>query len=85
MAEPLFPGYVFARMEAGLNPPHARETLFHALSTPGVVGMVRQQGRPAPVRDEEMEAVRRLVEGVTETRTLPETVHDFEPGDLVRW
>src|SRR5579872_7381739 len=50
---PLFPGYVFCRML-----PRERSA---ALGTPGVAGMVRFGGVPAPVRDEEIAALQAAV------------------------
>ena len=62
---PLFPGYVLAQPAEG--------ALVAALSVPGVVGVVRRgDGEPAPVTEAEVEAVRRLVEGVTVSGALPE-------------
>jgi transcription elongation factor/antiterminator RfaH len=49
---PLFPGYVFVR--ASLT--HKRRVV----STDGVVRMVSFQGTPAPIPDEEIEAVREI-------------------------
>jgi transcription termination/antitermination protein NusG len=50
---PLFPGYCFARFEA-------RERL-PILSCTGVVSIVSFDGEPAPVPDQEIDGVRRLV------------------------
>ncbi len=47
---PLFPGYVFARIQ-----PADR---LRVLTTPGVVRLVSFQGRPAPIPDEEIETLR---------------------------
>jgi len=65
---PLFPGYVFARFELARMHP--------VLATPGVVTIVRAGGRPTPVREEELEAVRILVEGANRTGQIP-TASDF--------
>ncbi|HWQ57016.1 MAG TPA: transcription termination/antitermination NusG family protein [Bryobacteraceae bacterium] len=50
---PLFPGYVFCRF-----PPHNRLPI---LSVPGVFYIVAAGGQPAPLEDEEIEALRKLV------------------------
>jgi len=51
---PLFPGYVFLR--GGLDRP------LDILMTPGVCNIVAHGGRPAPIPEEEVEAVRRAAE-----------------------
>jgi len=48
---PLFPGYVFVRM--------ALKDRLDVLRLPGVVQFVAFQGRPAPLRDPEIEALRK--------------------------
>jgi transcription antitermination factor NusG len=69
VGKPLFPGYIFARFNlTGLALP---------LSYPGIVGIVRVEGIPAPIRDDEIAAVRLLATGVTSTGSLPKEV-DFE-------
>ncbi|HXG23074.1 MAG TPA: UpxY family transcription antiterminator [Chthonomonadales bacterium] len=50
---PLFPGYVFCR----LSPHHQTR----AVQTAGVILMVGFGGKPAPVRDEEIAALQRIV------------------------
>lgn len=60
---PLFAGYVFARFE------EAMRSL--VLGTPGVASVVGQGATPSPIRDEEIEGVRRLVEVVAETGEIP--------------
>ncbi|HJY34342.1 MAG TPA: UpxY family transcription antiterminator [Vicinamibacterales bacterium] len=55
---PLFPGYVFARFEAGER--------LSVLKCSGVVSIVSFDGEPAPVPDHEIEGIRTLVES-----TLP--------------
>jgi transcription antitermination factor NusG len=73
---PLFPGYVFAHLPG--------TELVRALEVPGVAGVVRMAGRPTPIPDDEIEAVRRLVHGVDETGVLPEAVDPLERGTMVR-
>ena len=50
----LFPGYVFCRMD----PQHR----LPVLTTPGVVGLVGCGKTPAPIPDEEIERIRRMVQ-----------------------
>ena len=74
---PLFPGYIFARF--------ALVDATHALAVPGVVEVVRTWGgaggRATPLRDAELDAVRRMAAGVEVTGELPEP---FDPlGDLL--
>jgi transcription antitermination factor NusG len=63
---PLFPGYCFVRID-----PHAR---LNVLKCSGVVSIVGFNGEPTPVPDEELDAVRRLVES-----TLP-----YDPCPLLK-
>lgn len=51
---PLFPGYVFCRI------PMEERSL--ALATTGVVNMLGVQGRPLPIDDQEIAAVRQMIE-----------------------
>ena len=51
---PLFPGYCFARFDA--------QTRLRVLKCSGVVSIVSIDGEPAPIPDEEIDAIRRLVE-----------------------
>jgi transcription antitermination factor NusG len=63
VGKPLFPVYILARFNlTGLALP---------LSYPGIVGIVRNEGVPVPIRDDEIAAVRRLAYGVTSTGSLP--------------
>ncbi len=73
---PLFPGYTFARFSLS--------ELLRVVRTPGLVMVLSEKGRPAPVREEELEAVRRLVAGVCETGETPEPVEWWEAGTPVR-
>ena len=72
---PLFPGYVFARF--------CLNEVTRPLSRPGVVGIVKAKGVPQPLKPEEMEAVRILVDGVTETGDLPTNESFLTVGDPV--
>lgn len=75
VAFPLFPGYVFARFEL--------TALHDVITTPGVVTVLRPNGYPTPVRDDEVEAIRALVRGANETGSPPEPADYLEPGDPV--
>ncbi|MFQ5680404.1 MAG: transcription termination/antitermination protein NusG, partial [Gemmatimonadota bacterium] len=75
VALPLFPGYVFARFP--LTDLHA------VLGTPGLATVVRLNGRPTPVREEEIASVRALVEGANATGVLPSPSDDLTPGQEV--
>jgi transcription antitermination factor NusG len=50
VSEPIFPGYVFVRI--------CLADRMKVLSLPGVVTLVGPQGRPSPIADEELTAVR---------------------------
>jgi len=52
--QPLFPGYVFARLN-----PHNR---LHVLTAPGVVGLVGVGKLPSPIPEQEIETIRRMVQ-----------------------
>jgi transcription antitermination factor NusG len=73
---PLFPGYTFARFPL--------EQLGEVVQTPGLVKVLSEKGFPAPVREEELEAIRRLVTGVESTGHRPEPVDWWKPGTPIR-
>ena len=75
VAFPLFPGYVFARFTLG--------EIHDVLKVRGVVTVVRNNGHPTPVREEEINCVRKLAEGVNETGVLPLAADFLEPGQRV--
>ena len=75
VAFPLFPGYVFARFDL--------TRLHDVLVTPGVVTVIRVNGYPTPVRDEELESVRILVEEANRTGVVPSPSDYLEPGHKV--
>ena len=75
VAFPLFPGYVFARFDL-------RKT-YDVLNTPGIVTIVRANGYPTPLRDEELESVRILVTGVNAGHGMPRPVEKLEIGQEV--
>jgi len=75
VAFPLFPGYVFAHFGPGM---------FHqVLRTPGVVTVVGTAGSPVPVRADELDSIRLLVEFVNAGNPAPQTVEFVEIGQEV--
>jgi transcription antitermination factor NusG len=75
---PLFPGYVFACFAVAMASV--------PLSVPGVADIVGVGRRPTALRDDELEAVIRLMAGVTATGQLPEPVEEDDhlaPGMAV--
>ncbi len=72
---PLFPGYVFARFKLA--------ELYQVLRTPGLVTVVQMNGHPTPLRDEEVESVRALVDGVNRTGIPPAPSDYLAPGQAV--
>lgn len=60
---PLFPGYVFCRIPI--------EDRASVLATTGVVGMVGVQRRPVPIPDEEIAAVRAMIESQSKVEPWP--------------
>jgi transcription antitermination factor NusG len=73
---PLFPGYVFGRF--------ALADLGRVLGTPGLATVVRANGRPAPIRESEVENVRRFARALSETGTAPVAVPYVAVGEVVR-
>lgn len=71
--QPLFNCYVFVRI-------HLQKRL-SALDTGGVVRMVTFAGAPSPIRDEEIEAVRRILSGEVEYESTP--AYEFDSGQKV--
>ena len=67
---PLFPSYVFARFDLG--------SLADVLRTPGVSTVVRFNGRPVPVPQEEIDSVRRFVDALQDRES-----EGWEPEPLV--
>lgn len=73
---PAFPGYVFCRF---------RDTDYRdVLTTPGIATVLGSGGEPAPIPDEEIENVRRFVDGIAATGQEPEPGHAFREGQAVR-
>jgi len=75
VAFPLIPGYVFAQFSMAM--------VHEVLGTPGVVTIVRDDGKPAPVRVEELESIRLLVACVNSGNAPPEPAEFFETGQEV--
>lgn len=78
VALPLLPGYTFARFTLA-------DTL-QIVQTPGLVNVLSGSGRghPTPVRDEELEAVRILVDGIGQTGEEPQVTDWIENGTPVQ-
>jgi transcription antitermination factor NusG len=72
---PLFPSYVFARFTL--------RQIHTVLSTPGMATVLRPNGYPTPVRDEEIESVRCMVRGMGETGEEAVPVDFLTPGTEV--
>lgn len=70
---PLFPGYLFAR---------ARQVEWHkVLRTPGVLTVVKREGKPALLDDEFITTLRGAIERGRDQEMAEVT--DFRPGDAV--
>lgn len=72
---PIFPSYVFGRF--------APTDMPRVLGTPGVVALVRSNGRPAPVADDELDNVRRLVQVLSTGAVEPEKRPYIAEGEWV--
>jgi transcription antitermination factor NusG len=72
---PLFPSYVFGRF--------APDELYRVLNVPGVSTLVKSNGRPAAIRDEELENVRRLVSVLARGEVQAEHRPFFTEGQWV--
>jgi transcription antitermination factor NusG len=73
---PLFPGYIFSLFSV--------RDASRVLSIPGVVTIVRMNGRPAPVAAEEIENVRRFADALGEAGLEPEMTRFVAVGQWVR-
>lgn len=73
---PLLPGYIFARFPLER---HSR-----VVKTPGLVMVLSEKGHPKPVREAELDAVRRFVRGIQETGEVPEPEPWWDPGIPMR-
>jgi transcription antitermination factor NusG len=72
----LFPSYVFARFSL--------DTLHQLFSIAGVCGVVRSNGQPVAVADQEISNVRRFAEALSAGEFEPELVALPQKGDPVR-
>lgn len=72
---PLFPSYVFARCGRG--------ELSEGLTTPGVVDVVKFDGRPVEIPAWEIESIRRLVSSFDASGRQPEPVDLPARGEVV--
>jgi transcription antitermination factor NusG len=72
---PLFPSYVFARFT--LSDVH------RVLSIPGIATIVRVQGQPIPIRDEDIANVRRFAQALANSEDAVESVPFFAEGERV--
>lgn len=75
VAFPLFPGYLFARFDL--------TQLAVVMRVPLLATVVQTNGVPTPVRNEEIDAVRKLVERARETGVEPEPADFLEPGEEI--
>jgi len=73
---PLFPGYTFARF--------ALPRFADVVRTPGLMDVVGGGAGPTPVRDEELDAVRRLALGAGSGGGAPELVDWWTGGSRAR-
>jgi transcription antitermination factor NusG len=71
--EPAIPSYVFVHIDHRLY--------YKVLETPGVVRYVFFDGKPAVVRDEEIDTLKRVMDSDLEVECLPD---DLQPGMQVR-
>ena len=76
VAFPLFPGYTFARFCLG--------DFGDVVRTVGLVAVLGGRTGPIPVREEELETVRRFAGGIEATGQLPEALDWLEPGTPVQ-
>ena len=72
---PLFPGYVFARFDAG--------GMGRVVTVPGLTEVVGVEGRPRPVDEDELETVRVLVAGIEATGREPHPSDYLSLGEAV--
>jgi transcription antitermination factor NusG len=75
VAFPLFPSYVFGRFSLS--------DIHRVLSIPGISTIVRVQGQPAPIRDEDIENVKRFALGLASSDDVIESVPYIAEGEYV--
>ena len=71
--EPLFKSYVFLKCDAS--------TRLSALQTPGIVGFVNWLGKPAVIREEEIEAIKLFLEEYDQVSVVDQ--RSYTPGESV--
>lgn len=71
--EPFIRSYIFVNIEF--------DNLDKALNTPGVVTVVRFEGKPAPVQEKQIEIIKSILNSNEDYEICSET---FEPGEKVR-
>ena len=76
VAFPLFPGYVFARCSLSVLPDIVR--------TPNLIEVVRVNGSPTPIREEEIDSIRALVLGAERIGEEPAAHEYFTRGQEVQ-
>ncbi len=76
VAFPLFPGYVFARFSLSVLPDVVR--------TPNLIEVVKVNGSPTPIREEEIESIRALVLGAERIGEEPAPHEYLARGQTVR-
>jgi transcription elongation factor/antiterminator RfaH len=72
---PLFPSYVFGRFSIS--------EVYAVLSIPGISTIVRMQGQPVPIRDEDIANVRRFALALSNTGIQVEAVPFIDAGQRV--
>lgn len=73
---PLFPSYVFGRFPLA--------DLHRVLAIPGVSTIVRVNGQPTPIADEELDNIRRFIDALATTGMEPTPAPYFAEGERVR-
>lgn len=78
VARPMFPGYCFVRATTGSG--H-----WHAIATArGVVRVLGERGRPRPLADDAISAIRLAETEINASTRRSEVVWHFAPGDVAR-
>ncbi len=73
LAEPLFPGYLFLKIDC------RTDEYCRSRSAPGVSYILSAEGKPIPVEDELVEEIKRRVNWHSDAHAT----HDLAPGDRV--
>jgi transcription antitermination factor NusG len=72
---PMFPSYVFSRFTLAES--------YRVLSVPGLAALVKVNGRPVPIAEEELDNVRRFARALQDGDAPPEPVPYLEEGEWV--